>query len=312
MLASGLFLAVSGILSVAALGSGHIASDKTVTLTDPAGDLLGSSSGADITTVSLSTRGDLLTMAVTFARSFDPTHDYLDVYMDTDRNLSSGDDELAIGADYQLDAGALPGAVHGRLQEWTGQDWHDISAETASFQASLTGTTVTFQVSRNDLYDTNGFDYFVEAVTTDPSGHAISVDRFPNSIDGPGGSVGPPATFLLAAATTPTTQTSSGSSPFPRASFGAAHTIPSTVRAGKRLTVTFPIKLSNGAVIGGGTLRCTVTLAGKPVAHTAHIQNGKASVVLTVPKNSKGKLLIVKVSVPLLGAAVGTATIRVH
>jgi len=78
---------------------------------------------------------------------------------------------------------------------------------------------------------------------------------------------------------------------------------PAIVRAGKVLEVSFPVlNASSGAKLTGITMMyASPTIGGKVIRHVEHFANGAASVKLTVPARTAGKLLKVQLLIDVNG-----------
>jgi hypothetical protein len=106
----------------------------------------------------------------------------------------------------------------------------------------------------------------------------------------------------------------------------APKTTPAQAVAGRRLTVSFPvlfekespftsIDITTGETKTGWTISwtpvpsgkmvCDPSIAGKTIAHTESLKNGKARLAFVVPKTAKGKVLKVKVKITATDATSG-------
>ena len=79
--------------------------------------------------------------------------------------------------------------------------------------------------------------------------------------------------------------------------------------AGRKMAVAFTVRRSdNGAPLTAGRMTCDPSVAGKALAHRESFRGGKAKLSFVVPKQAKGKLLKVKVTIV---SADGLAATRV-
>jgi hypothetical protein len=77
-------------------------------------------------------------------------------------------------------------------------------------------------------------------------------------------------------------------------------TLPTTPKAGKVFTVSFPITSSvTGQKLTTGTMICDPQVKGKIIKHAEHFTNGKATLRFTIPATAKGKLLKVHLTMVL-------------
>ena len=73
--------------------------------------------------------------------------------------------------------------------------------------------------------------------------------------------------------------------------------VPRRPVAGRRFVLTFAVTRSdNGRPLTAGKMICDPSVGGRVVPHTASFANGKARLVLTVPRSAKHKLLKVKMT----------------
>jgi hypothetical protein len=94
----------------------------------------------------------------------------------------------------------------------------------------------------------------------------------------------------------------------------AAVATPARPAAGKRLIVTFAVTRSDtGKLFTKATMSCDPSLAGELITHAESFVNGKARLTLTVPKNAKGKLLKIKLTIKAGGqSATRITTLKVR
>jgi hypothetical protein len=83
-----------------------------------------------------------------------------------------------------------------------------------------------------------------------------------------------------------------------KAVIGAPTTSPKKATAGKRFTVTFPVRRSdNHALLKTGKMTCDPKVAGKVLRHSESFKNGKARLSFLIPKNAAGKKVKVTVAI---------------
>lgn len=205
------------------------------------------------------------------------------IFIDADRNPSTGED----GDEYWMYGGPAVGVG---FFAWNGSQF--VAMSPASFQVGAAASDVTdFRINKADLGNVSGFNFVAISISIDPPNINFwdaAPDRGYYSYD-------------LVSAPPPTTTTTTTTTPAPavvRALIGAPVASPVQAVAGKRLTVTFPVRRSdNGQPLASGTLVSRATIAGKLLAHTQTFAGGKAQVSLLVPKTAKGKLLTVRITI---------------
>ena len=91
-------------------------------------------------------------------------------------------------------------------------------------------------------------------------------------------------------------------------------TVTPAAAAGRHVAVTFKVTRSdNGKPLTKGTMICDPSIQGKVIRHAEQFTNGVARLAFTIPKNAKGKLLKVKLTIKLGGqSATKIATFRVN
>jgi hypothetical protein len=93
---------------------------------------------------------------------------------------------------------------------------------------------------------------------------------------------------------------------------GVPTTSPGQAVAGKRFTVTFPVKRSdNGSALKAGKMICDPSVAGKVIRHSERFANGKARLSFVIPQSAAGKSLRVKVTIKA-GSGSATRIARFH
>lgn len=262
-----------GVLVVAAAlaAGGGKASAATAAFTDPAGDAKGA---PDISAVNVrdTPASGTITVSVTAAGFVPGTS--IDVWLDTDKNGSTGS---ASGSEYTLDVWQDPDDWGWTIERWTGSTWADVP-ETPSMRFSRSGDVFTWTVAKADLGGTAGFGFWVGGYLIQGD-DVVALDEAPD-----GGTWGYELTAVPAQAV--------------KAVVGRPLAVPARARAGKLLSVAFPVTRSdNGAPFTGGTLKATTTIGAAVVPSTASFSNGTASVNVLVPKKAKGKVLTVTVQV---------------
>jgi len=173
-----------------------------------------------------------------------------------------------------------------------------------------TTSATTLHCSLDWLADTAQIGHVVITGKVTATGdHTLTAVTSYSSPSGPVGDPNPSNNTVSVASSTPTPP------PPPVLPVIAAGIASPAVKAGKRTTVTFAVTRSdNAAAMTDGTLTSTATLSKKAIAHTQGFVNGVASVTVTIPKKSKGKVLKVTVSIlsTTNGTAAKSATFTVH
>lgn len=290
-LTAGLLLAlfiVVGQASTASAGSqAGAVTPSLLTFTDPTSD---ASTAPDITNVTVT--GDASTRTISFAvtapgfeaASPDGLVRTVDVFLDTDRNGSTG---AGGGIEYDLyfwNDGSGSGDFNWDIERWTGTDWQEVPAS-STMHADRTGDVFTIVVSAADLGGVTSFGLYAGSFAFDSSGeNVVAKDFAPDSLRWVYDIAGPTRTFMAFASPT----------------IGKPVTVPTPLRTGKRVTVSFPVTWSpNGktAPLTKGTMICDPSVAAKVIPHTESFKNGVARLSFVVPKTAKGKQLKVKVTI---------------
>ena len=163
-----LLLAALLVGAPVALGGSTRTAANSATFTDSAGE---DPSAPDITSVGVSNDdAGNITFSINISNRPALTPDmFLLVFLDTDRNPSTGDID-SLGADYVIQL--VPGAVD--LFQWNGSDYVPASSQTSlNFVYGTAGATI--HVSAADLNKTKAFNFGVIAVsgvTFDAAGNA--------------------------------------------------------------------------------------------------------------------------------------------
>lgn len=294
----GLALSAGLVTSVAAHPGGLAATSGSATFTDLAGD---SGAAPDITSVTIN--GDpatrTITVTVTAAgylpASPDAMERDIDVFLDTDKNASTGSPS---GSEYALAALNDSTGRYWDLGRWDGSAWQSVP-QSATMSFTRTGNALAWTLNAADLGGASGFSFHVAAGTYDTADNAVGDDFAPD--DGNW-------TYDLSAgapSTTPTTTTTTTTSAPTRdlaivltPVIGKPATVPARPAAGKRLTLSFRITRSDDAKpLPSGKMTSTVSVAGKPIPHTQSFTRGVARLSLLVPSTAKGKRLTVKLTI---------------
>ena len=84
-------------------------------------------------------------------------------------------------------------------------------------------------------------------------------------------------------------------------------TITPAAAAGRHVAVSFKITRSdNHKPLTRGTMICDPSIQGKVIQHAEQFTNGVARLAFTIPKNAKGKLLKVRLTIKLAGRSAAT------
>jgi hypothetical protein len=243
------------------------------TFADPAGD---AGNGPDVTGIALSdSPTGLLQFAVTTPGMAVGTPTNMFVLLDTDRNATTGFN----GAEYILYlTHDSTGGVYG-LDQWQNNDLVQLQAPSLTFTVS--GDTFTFSLSKTEIGTPQSFNLSVLAAAMDAAGNVASVDRAPDS-----------GAWIYELTATPPAVV--------KPVIGMPVLTPAKPKAGKTLTVSFPVKRSDtGAGLATGTMICDPSVSGKVITHRESFANGTARLAFTVPKTAKGKVLKVQVTIKL-------------
>ena len=280
------------------------AGSGSATFSDPAGDANGA---PDVTAIVVS--DDPASGVVQFTATVEgmaainpALSPEVNVFIDTDRNSATGSPAgreftgSPAGAECRLSY--EPG--EGFFESWDASSWHDLAlSPTMSFSES--GVTLIWRLGKTDLGAASGFKFYVGNEIFD-NHQTIGLDRAPG--DGVWSydysPLTPPTTTTPAAAVEPL--------------IGAPTTTPGKGVGGKRFAVSFPVTRSDtGAPLTSGTMICDPSIRGKIIPHAESFRNGTARLAMKIPKNAKGKLLRVKVTIRLGDeSATRIATYRVR
>ena len=155
---------------VAALAAASIcattahAAARPAVFNDPAGD---SGTAADVSGVSVANTNDgQYTFDVTLLTDY-PADGQFYLYLDTDKNPSTGDES---GADYVVWDDFADHAAD--LYTWNGSDWGDTPEDTFSFEVGGDHRSLTASVNKSELGGSTAFSFFVVATNADETdGH---------------------------------------------------------------------------------------------------------------------------------------------
>jgi hypothetical protein len=271
----GFTLAAVAAAGVLAAGAGA----APVSYSDPAGD---SGAAPDITNVAVNDSGGALTIVVTAAAALTPGQT-IDVFLNTDKNDSTGSPS---GSEFNVEAWQADGDWGWDMASWSGGDWKETPSNPDE-HFSRSGNIYTWTVPLPELGGATGFTFWIGGTTADANGNVTASDRAPD-----GGSwvydlAAKPAAVVPA--------------------IGKALAVPAAPRAGTLLSLSFPVTPATG-----GTAVASATLNAKPIPRTASLANGTAQVAIALPKNARGKTLVVKVTVTVGGkSATRTISYRV-
>jgi hypothetical protein len=264
MAAGALALAVAGLLA-AGVGAAPAA------FTDPGGD---SGAAPDITNVAVNDTAGSLTVGVT-AGTLAPGSS-VDVFLNTDKSDSTGSSS---GAEYWLEVWQDANDWGWDISKWSGTDWKE-APQSGTEHFSRSGNVFTWTLAPADIGSPAGFTFWAGGFMADAAGNITAHDEAPDGGDW---------VYDLPAA-----------APAILPAIGKPLAVPSRPRAGKLLSLSFPVtRADTGAALTGGTIAVQTSIAGKPVARTTSLSGGAAHVNVFVPKAAKGKVLRVKVTVTL-------------
>jgi hypothetical protein len=271
---AGLFLAALALASGGSAG--------TAAFTDPGGDGNGA---PDITAISMTDVAGTgaITVSVT-ASGLEPST-AIEVWLDTDKNSSTGS---PCGCEYNLEIWQEADDWGWTIDKWNGTTWV-MTAETPGMRFARSGDVFTWTFNKSDLGGANGFAFWAGGYLMDATG-----DNVRNADYAPDG-----GTWVYDL---------SGKAVQVTTAIGNPVAIPAKPRAGKLLSLAFPVTRSdNGQLPSGATITATTKVGGVSISHTQSLNGGMAAVNVLVPKSAKGKLLTVTVRI----AAGGQTTTKV-
>jgi hypothetical protein len=263
-------------LTLAALALAAGGSAANAAFTDPSGDANGA---PDITAISMSdVQGTgVLTVSVTASGLVPSTS--VDVWLDTDKNSSTGSPS---GSEFNLEIWQEADDWGWTIDKWNGTSWV-MTTETPGMRFSRSGDVFTWTLSKSDLGGANGFAFWVGGTLLDASGNVRSGDTAPDG-----------GTFVY--------DLSSSVVQVVTTAIGKPVAVPAKPRAGKLLSLAFPVTRSdNGALPAGATISATTKVGGASIPHTQSLNGGMAAINVLVPKSAKGKLLTVTVRIVVSG-----------
>jgi hypothetical protein len=225
------------------------------------------------------------------------TH-FLSLCLDTDRNAGTGSGSY--GCEYTI-------TYHGGGLDV--MSWDGTKMQPAPFKpvASFNGLALwTWTIKRSDVGNPTGlaFRLTASAIVDAPTGITqLGPDAAPDS--------GAWNYDLVARPPAPAT---TAPAPVIRPVISPPTTTPAQPIAGKRLTVSFRVTRSDtGARLSSGTMVCDPSVAGTVLQHAESLTGGTARLTFTLPRNSKGKLLRVKLTVRAgAESATRVATLRIR
>jgi len=161
-----LAFAAALLLVVSTSASARPLDIKPVVFTDQVGD---GGTAPDVSTVSVTNDvNGTYTVDVAFATPLIPTS-YVDVYLDTDLNPSTGDPK-SVGADFVIED--VESDQSFGFYKWDGTTWKLVQPVAVHVTSSKDLKDLKFDVGTADLGAVTGFNFFVESVDGDGStGH---------------------------------------------------------------------------------------------------------------------------------------------
>lgn len=286
-----LFLLLVALALVAGSASAQRTAAASATFSDPAGDSHGA---ADLTAVSI---GDdqatgTINVSVTaggYAAGVSDGYLLVKVYLDTDKNPATPAGQQ--GMEYELAALNAPDGTDWAVLQWNGSEYA-IMSETPTMSFVRSGDVMTWTLNKTDLGGTTGFTFLVWSVRADASNNNLGEDIAPDD--------GVWSYQLSAAPPPPPPPTTTAAAVKPL--IGKPVTNPARATAGKKFAVSFPIRRSdNGKPMTIGKMICDPSVQGKVIRHAESFSGGTARLSFTIPKNAKGKVLTVKVTIKVGG-----------
>jgi hypothetical protein len=215
-------------------------------------------------------------------------------WLDTDKNAATG--SSASGSEYVLQYYDDPTDpehwwADGR---WNGSGWDSLPAtQSLGFQRSA--GVLTWSFAESDIGGATSFSFYVDTRVLDAGGNVVAMDLAPD--EGVKYAYDSNATKTSMLFVSPT--------------IGNAVLVPARPLAGKRVTVSFPVRWTKDGkpiAIAGATMTCDPSIAGKVIPHAESFTGGLARLSFLVPKTAKGKTLKVKVTIAG-GSATGADTV---
>jgi hypothetical protein len=266
--------AVLAALAVAALagGSGAFARGAGQGYGDPGGDGAG---GPDVGHAVISDSGGLITFRFTVSgMKLDPSGDL------TAKEFWAGIDTDGNGkSDYFLDVLSDDGGI-----SWDVEDHNEkVIPQTKTMSFYATGNSYTFKLASADIGGATDFHFYVRSTVRDKGGKWTDADLAPD---------GGAWTYALTSV---------------KPVIGDPMVSPAAPTAGKALTVTLPVTRSDGGAVNGGTVSLDLLLGGNVIGHADKLKNGAATIHVTLPASSSGKVLTTRAAVTYAGHSVSKA-----
>jgi hypothetical protein len=260
------------VMLAAVLVAGGSAASAMKAWGDPAGDANG---GPDITKISISDSGGLVVFKFTvhgFAVAPGGTVQEAGFESELD---TTGDGH----PDYRLIAGAT---ADDHYSDVVDVHTHKQVPLTPTIRYARTGDVHTFTMSSADLGGATRFDFYAVTATWDADGKITNGDDAPDA-----GLFGYELTSV-------------------KPVIGTPRITPLVPVPGRALTVSLPVTRSDGFTLvpSGTVVSLDLTLDGKPIAHSAKLTAGAASVRVTVPPSAAGKTLTARMAVQFAGHSV--------
>jgi len=272
-------LCCAAVVAAAASGSSALHTAGPSTFSDPAGD---AGDAPDLTTVAVSNDANgLITFVVTYQAPPSGTMG-TDIYIDADRNGSTGDPNTA-GAEWDLQQ---DWSTHQyAVGTWNGSSWVDApTVSTAVVTTTAAGNQLSFSINRSEIGNTSDFNFWVDSY---------------NGQGGAGHEDQAPDTGLWSYTVNTSTTTTTTTTPLQLSVVKLV--APKTATAGKAYVVVLFVKRSDtGDLLGiEGTVRCSARAAGHAVPARGAIVSlslsgqkvSALSCMMTAPTKARGKLL---------------------
>lgn len=266
MLFRGLMVIAAIAMLVAAPAGARVADHNPIEVTDPGGDSTGA---PDITRVTVANdlAGNLLFVVQVGNRTGFAANDGIAIFIDTDRNVQTG--VTATGVDYAIGFdGGVPAVG---LARWNGTSFED--APTTTLRGGWAPGYAAV-INRSELGNTTAFDFQVVSLLLEGE----DIDVAPNTDFG---------TYTVAS---PHIETIA-----PRFSTAAP-------RAGTTFRLnSVQLKFETDETAPAPKFTCRATLAGKRIRGT-----GSGGCAFKLPKNAKGKRLVVTITATPTGGKAQT------
>lgn len=304
-LVAGLSVAALLAACIAFAGGASAGITGTAAFNDPAGDAQG---GPDVTSVTIN--GDAATGLISLSvklsgyplTSTDGLERYVELWLDTDKNRTTGDPED--GTEFGLQSWVDSTGRWWSAVRWNGSAFEGIPQSTTSFVR--TGDVVTWTVSASELGGTSFSFYVLAGTWNEAEKKSVTRDEAPNGgwweYD-----------ISASTATPPKPPTASV-----RLMIDAPTASPKVPTGGKRFTVRFDVKLqktqptvvidlATGETreslvvtwqpLSRGKAVASPSAGGRAIRYTASLKDGELRVSMVVPKSAIGKLLRVPVKI---------------